>query len=148
MTRNWLVGSVLSLTLAFATTASAQYTGPGPMGTGGAGPSPGSPAYTRKSYGMNKGIAVAAVAAGIGGGVMFLRHHHRSMTACVGPDGKTLNDGKNTYAIVGAPLTPDERITASGKKVKSEAGESGFEVTSVRKDLGRCEQQSTVAARR
>ncbi len=142
MVRKWLVGTVITATLALASTASAQYTGPG--GTGGTSGT--APTYTNKSYGVNKAAMAALIGGGVAGGLFLLKHHHRTLTACVTPDGKSLDDGKDIYTVVGATLTPGEHIIAAGKKVKSDGGAPGFEVTSVRKDLGRCEQQPTLSA--
>lgn len=128
MIRTLLAGALMASLLALSTPASAQY--PGAMGTTG----------TTKSYGVNKAAVAAIVGAGVGGGVLYLaRHHHRTLTACVGSNGTTLDDGKDIYTVVGSSLTPNERIVAAGKKVKSDSGAPAFEVTSVRKDLGRCE---------
>ncbi len=147
MKRKWLVGTILTASLAFATTASAQYAGPGGMGTGGT--SGAGPTYTKKSYGVNKAAMAALVGGGVAGGLFLLKHHHRTLTACVGSDGTTLDDGKDVYTIVGTSLTPREHIVAAGKKVKADRGAPGFQITSLRKDLGRCEQATpTVSAQK
>ncbi len=143
MLRTWLIGVIAAASLAVTTTAAAQYGGPGGMG------GTGSPTYTKKSYGVNKAAMAAVIgAAGVGGGLLLWKRHHRTLTACVGSDGATLDDGKDVYTVVGSPLTPGERIIAAGKKVKSDDGTPAFEVRSVRKDLGRCEQQPSVSAQK
>ncbi len=140
MIRRWLIRSLI-ITLTFTTAATAQYTSPGMGGTSGV-----APGYTKKSYGVNKAVMAAVIGAGVGGGIFLFKHHHRPLTACVGPDGTTLDDGKDIYTIVGAPLTPGEHLIAAGKRVKSDGGAPAFEVTSVRKDLGRCERPPAVSA--
>lgn len=145
MIRKWLASTIITATLAFATSASAQYTGPGGTMPGGAGTGGNTttPTYTKRSYGVNKAAMAAVIGAGIAGGTFFLMHrHHKTVTACVSPDGKTLDDGKDVYTIIGPSLTPSERIVASGKKLKSDSGTPAFEVSAVRKDLGRCTEQT------
>ncbi len=138
-------GTLLAALIALSIPASAQYPGAGGMGTTGTT----SPTYTNKSYGVNKAAVGALIGAGVGGGVLYLLHHrHHTLTACVGSSGTTLDDGKNVYTVVGDSLTPNERIVAAGKKVKSDSGTPAFEVISVRKDLGRCEQPTTESARK
>ncbi len=149
MIRKWLVGTIIAASLVFVTSASAQYTGPG--GTGGAGGTSGgtgTPTYTNKSYGVNKGAMAALIGGGVAGGVLLLRHHHHTLTACVGPQGTTLDDGKDVYTLIGAHLTPGEHVIAAGKKQKSDTGTPVFQLTGVRKDLGRCEQPTTVSAQK
>lgn len=146
MIRKSLLSMIVTAFFALTTVASAQYMGPG--GMGGISGAPGAPTYTKKSYGVNKAAMAAVIGGGIGGGVLLLRHHRHTMTACVGSDGATLDDGKDIYTLVGNSLTPGERIVATGKKLKSESGTPAFELRSVRKDLGRCEQQSVVAAQK
>ncbi len=131
------MAAIATAVVTMATVASAQYTPPGGM------PTSSSPTYSQRSYGMNKAAVAGIAAAGAGGGLLLFRHfHHHTMTACVGSDGRTLDDGKDTYTVVGSPLTPSERIVATGKKVRSDDGALGFEVSGVNKDLGRCEVQS------
>jgi hypothetical protein len=134
--------------LGTSTAALAQYTPPG-MGTAGA---PGTmPVYTQKSYGVNKAALGAALGGGVVGGALLLRHfrhQHHTMTACVGSDGKTINDGKDVYSVFGNSLTPNERLVVAAKKMKSDGGGATLEVTEVPKDLGRCEVPATVSALR
>jgi hypothetical protein len=133
-----LLKMVAIAVLGTSTAALAQYTPPG-MGTAGA---PGTPTYSQKSYGVNKAALGAALGGGVVGGALLLRHfrhQHHTMTACVGSDGKTLNDGKDVYSVLGNSLTPNERLVVAGRKMKSDAGGATLEVTEVRKDLGRCE---------
>ncbi len=140
MIRTLVTGALLAALSALSTPVLAQYN-PGPGGMGGT-----SPTYTNKSYGVNKAAVGALIGAGVGGGVLYLVHrHHHALTACTGPTGTTLDDGKNVYTVVGDSLTPNERIVAAGKKVKSDSGTPGFEVASIRKDLGRCEQPTESA---
>ncbi len=149
MRRKWLVSAIVTTVLAFAAVASAQYMPPGGMGPMGS--TPGStgttPTYTKKSYGVNKAAMGAVIGGGVAGGVLLFRHfHHPTLTACVGPSGTTLDDGKDIYSLVGGPLTPGERVVASGKKVESDTGTPAFEMSSVRKDLGRCGTSTTASA--
>ncbi len=149
MLRKWMVRAIVTTVLAFVTAASAQYTPPGTMGT--PGPAGATPTYTKKSYGVNKAAMAAVIGGGVVGGALLLRHfrhHQRTMTACVGTDGSTLDDGKDVYTVVGSSLPPGERVVADGKKTKSDAGTPAFEVSSVRKDLGRCEPSTTASAQR
>ncbi len=147
MIRKSLVLAVGTAFLVLSTAAWAQYTPP-MGGTGGTSPTPGSPTYTKKSYGVNKGAMAAVAGGGVAAGALLLRHyHHRNtMTACVGSDGKTLDDGKDVYSVLGgSSLTPNERLEVAGKKTTSDTGAPALEVTGVRKDLGRCEQPAVSA---
>ncbi len=151
MHRKWLVSAIITTVLAFATAASAQYMPPGGMGPMGSTPGPTgtTPTYTKKSYGVNKAAMGAVLGGGVVGGVLLFRHfHHPTLTACVGPNGTTLDDGKDVYDLLGSPLTPGERVVATGRKMKSDEGGPAFEVISVRKDLGSCESQTTASAKR
>jgi hypothetical protein len=146
MVRKSVVKAILVLSLAFSTAAWAQY--PGPTGMGGTtGGTSGAPTYTKKSYGVNKAAMGALIGGGVGAGVFLLaRHrHHGTMTACVGSDGKTLDDGKNVYNVLGSTLTPNEHLVLAGKKATTDTGEPGLEVTAIRKDLGQCEQPAVSA---
>ena len=147
MVRKSLLKMVAIAVLGTSTAALAQYTPPG-MGTTGA---PGTmPVYSQKSYGVNKAALGAALGGGVVGGALLLRHfrQHHTMTACVGSDGKTLNDGKGVYSVLGNSLTPNERLVVSAKKMTSDSGGATLEVTGVRKDLGHCEVPATVSALR
>ncbi len=151
MSRKFLVSAIVTTVLAFATSLSAQYMPPSGMGPMGSTPGPTgtTPTYVRKSYGVNKAAMGAVIGGGVAGGVLLFRHfHHPTLTACVGPNGTTLDDGKDVYDLLGSPLTPGERVVATGKKMKSESGAPEFDVLSVRKDLGRCGTSTTASAQR
>ncbi len=151
MSRKFLVSAIVTTVLAFATSLSAQYMPPSGMGPMGSTPGPTgtTPTYVRKSYGVNKAAMGAVIGGGVAGGVLLFRHfHHPTLTACVGPNGTTLDDGKDVYDLLGSPLTPGERVVAAGKKMKSESGAPEFDVLSVRKDLGRCGTSTTASAQR
>ncbi len=138
MVRKSLLTVTVVAVLGASTAAYAQYGG---MGAPGPSSPTSTPTYTQKSYGVNKAALGAALGGGAVGGALLVRHfrHHRTMTACVGSDGKTLSDGKAVYNVMGNSLTPNERLVVAGKTMKSDTGEPALEVKEVRKDLGHCE---------
>lgn len=147
MFSKWPLIAIVITLVALVTAASAQYMPPGGMGPMGGTPGT-SPTYS-KTYGVNKAAIAAIIGAGATGGVLLFRHYrHRTLTACVGSDGTTLDDGKNVFSLLGGPLTPGEHVVASGKKVKSDGGAPAFEVSSIRKDLGSCGSQTTASLKR
>ncbi len=135
-TQLWKLVRVLLVALTACSCAFAQYGG----GGGGTG-SGGSPS-TSRSYGHGAAIG-AAVGAGAAATVLFMALHHRGqVVGCVGPDGKTLttDKGKHTYQLAGTQMRAGEHLSIVGKKTKNAAGIDELQVTSVKKDLGKCEQ--------
>jgi hypothetical protein len=123
-----------------------QYGGGGGTGTGGTGTG----TYSNRSYGNGAKIG-AAVGGGAGAGLLIYalhRHHtHAQLVGCVATDGKSLtaDKDKKTYQLSGEPVTPGERVAIAGKKNKGGNGNNEFEVISVTKSLGQCQQSTAMA---
>jgi hypothetical protein len=135
---------ILAVALATCGCAVAQYGGGGGTG-GGTGTGTGGGTYSSRSYGNGAKIGVA-VGAAAGAGLLFyaLHRRHAQVVGCVTPDGKTLTtDKKKTYQLAGEPVTGGERLAISGKKMKGDSGVDEFQVLSVKKSLGQCQQQGT-----
>jgi hypothetical protein len=112
--------------------AFAQYGGGATGGTGGT-----------PSYGHGAAIGVAVGGAAAGGALLYLELRHRKqLQGCVAPDGKTLasNGGKRTYELTGAPVPGGQKVSLVGKRIRSGSGGDEFQVTSVKKEFGTCEQ--------
>jgi hypothetical protein len=134
---------ILAVALATCGCAVAQYGGGG-MG-GGTGTGTGGGTYSSRSYGNGAKIG-AAVGAAAGAGILFyaLHRRHAQVVGCVTPDGKTLTtDKKKAYQLAGEPVTGGERLAIAGKKMKGESGIDEFQVMSVKKSFGQCEQKET-----
>ena len=134
---------VVVVALVSSACAWAQYGG----GTGGGMGSTGTYSTTNHSYGSGAKIGVAIGAAAAGGLAIYALHrHHTRVVGCVANDGKSLNadNGKKTYQLKGEPVTPGERIAVSGKKSKGSSGIDEFEVASVKKSYGQCQQTSAM----
>ena len=135
--------------VAFASSglAWAQYGGGGGGTAGGMGGT-GTYSTTGHSYGNGAKIAVGVGAAAAGGLVIYALHRrHTRVVGCVTSDGKTLNadNGKKTYQLTGEPVTPGEHLAISGKKTKGSSGIDEFEVASVKKSFGQCQQTAAMA---
>lgn len=128
----------------------AQYVPPGGMpAPGGTGSTP---AYTPKSYGVNKAMIGAGVGGAVAGGILFYELRHRGIyQGCVGPDGKTLTRTKDghQFKLEGEPLQAGESVSIKAKKDGNDSSGDTLEVANVRKDFGRCEDSvaSTASAR-
>jgi hypothetical protein len=125
-----LTGGLL-FALLLAGPAVAQYGGPG-----------------APTYGAGKAVAVGAVAAGAGAGILYLTLHHRgSLTGCVEGSDATLrlvDDKKHQiFSLLpgNANLQSGMRVEVRGKKTKDEEGTQAFRVSKVVKDLGNCVTQ-------
>lgn len=97
------------------------------------------------TYGAGKAVAVGAVAAGAGAGVLYLALHHRgSLTGCVeGSDAKLrlVEDKKHQiFSLLpgSSRMQPGTRVEVRGKKTKDEEGTQAFRVSKVVKTLGNC----------
>jgi len=102
---------------------------------------------TGHSYGNGAKIGVAVGAAAAGGLLIYgLHRHHTRVVGCVTNDGKSLaaDNGKKTYQLTGEPVTPGERVAIAGKKSKGSSGIDEFEVASVKKSFGQCQQTSAM----
>jgi hypothetical protein len=134
------------VTIAVSGCAWAQYGGGGTGGTGATGGTytPGSRSY---GNGAKIGAAVGVVA---GAGLLFyaLHRRHGQVVGCVAGDGKSLtaDKGKKTYQLTGEPVTPGERLSVVGKKTKGDSGMDELQVTSIKKNMGQCEQSTAMAA--
>lgn len=132
----------ISLALALAGTAFAQYGGGGGMGTGTTGT--GSTGYGSPSYGSGKAIGIGVGVAAAGAGALYLALHHAgSVTGCVqsGDDGLTLvDDKKKSYRLMsgGLDLVPGERVELRGKKSQAGATGQSFQPKKLVKNLGSC----------
>jgi len=127
--------------------ALAQYGGGGTGATGGT--TGGTYTPGSRSYG-NGALIGGLVAAGAGAGVLFLVLHHRhhsEVVGCVAPDGKTITaENSKTYQLTGSPLTAGERVSVVGKKSKDASGSEALEVSTVKKDLGQCQQPAAAGS--
>ena len=104
--------------------------------------------YTNHSYGNGAKIGVAVGAAAAGGLVIYALHRrHKHVVGCVTSDGKmlTADNGKKTYQLKGEPVTPSEHLAISGKEHKGSSGIDEFEVASVKKSFGQCQQTAAMA---
>jgi hypothetical protein len=97
------------------------------------------------TYGAGKTVAVGAVAAGAGAGILYLTLHHRGLlTGCVqgGNSALRLVDDKKHQSFSLLPgstdLKPGEQVELRGKKTKDEEGNPSFQVSRVVKNLGAC----------
>jgi len=138
---------VIVLALASSGYAWAQYGGGG-GGTGGGMGGTGTYSTTNHSYGNGAKIGVAVGAAAAGGLVVYALHRrHNRVVGCVTSDGKSLtaDNGKKTYQLTGQPVTPGEHLAVSGKKSKGSTGIDEFEVASVKKSFGQCQQTAAMA---
>ncbi|MCU1341817.1 MAG: hypothetical protein JWN92_1240 [Candidatus Acidoferrum typicum] len=133
----------ISVALALAGPAFAQYGGGG-AGMGG-GTGTGTTGTATPSYGTSgKAIGIGVGAAAGGAAVLYLALHHAgSVTGCVqsGNDGLTIVDDKNkTYRIMpgGADLVPGERVELRGKKSPAGATGQSFQPKKLVKNLGSC----------
>lgn len=111
-------------------------TGPAVAQYGG----PGAP-----TYGTGKAVAVGAVAAGAGAGILYMTLHHRgSLTGCVEGSDPTMRlvDAKKhqIFSLLpgGANLKSGMRVEVRGKKTKDQEGTQAFRVSRVVKTLGNC----------
>jgi hypothetical protein len=137
---------VAVLAIASSAYAWAQYGGGG-GGTGGMG---GTGTYntTNHSYGNGAKIGAAVGGAAAGGLLIYALHRrHTRVVGCVTNDGKTLtaDNGKKTYQLKGEPVTPGEHLAVSGKKSKGSTGIDEFDVASVKKSFGQCQQTAAMA---
>jgi len=138
-----LVGVAL---LASCGCAFAQYgtgTGMGATGTG--------TTYTPGSKSYGHGAAIGGIVGGAAGaGLLYyaLHRRHAAVVGCVAPDGKTMtaDNGKHTYQLTGSPVTAGNHVSVVGKKSKGDSGIDELEVTSVKKDMGQCQQASPATA--
>jgi hypothetical protein len=137
----------ISLALALAGPAFAQYGGGGGGmggGTGTGATGTGSPAYGSPSYGSGKAIGIGVGAAAGGAAVLYLALHHAgTVTGCVqsGDDGLTIvDDKKKTYRLMpgGADLVPGERVELRGKKSSGNGTAQSFQSKKLVKNLGSC----------
>jgi hypothetical protein len=132
-----------ALCLALAASAFAQYGGGMGGGTGGTG------VYTppKGGYKTSTGIAIGAAAAA-GAGIAYVALHNRpAAVGCVqqsGEGSKLMNEkDKKTYALLASNnvvLSPGERVSLKGKKMKDDNGNLTFHATKVVKDYGPCRQ--------
>jgi hypothetical protein len=97
------------------------------------------------TYGAGKTVAVGAVAAGAGAGILYLTLRHRGyLTGCVegGDSALRLVDDKKhqSFSLLpgSADLKPGEQVELRGKKTKDEEGIPAFQVSRVVKNLGAC----------
>jgi hypothetical protein len=104
---------------------------------------------TNHSYGNGAKIGAAVGGAAAAGGLLIyaLHRRHTRVVGCVTGDGKSLtaDNGKKTYQLTGEPVTPNERLAVSGKKSKGSTGIDEFEVASVKKSFGQCQQTAAMA---
>lgn len=137
----------ISLVLALAGPAFAQYGGGGGMGGGtgtGTGTTGTGTTYGSPSYGSGKAIGIGVGAAAGGAAVLYLALHHAgSVTGCVqsGNDGLVLIDNKNkSYRLMpgGADLVPGERVELRGKKSAADGAGQSFQPKKLVKNLGSC----------
>jgi hypothetical protein len=136
----------ISLALAFAGPAFAQYGGGGAgMGGGtGTGTTGTGTTYGSPSYGSGKAIGIGVGAAAGGAAVLYLALHHAgTVTGCVqsGDDGLTIvDDKKKTYRLMsgGADLVPGERVELRGKKSSADGAGQSFQPKKLVKNLGSC----------
>jgi hypothetical protein len=133
----------ISLALALAGPAFAQYGGGG-AGMGG-GTGTGTTGTAMPSYGTSgKAIGIGVGAAAGGAAVLYLALHHAgTVTGCVqsGDDGLTIvDDRKKTYRLMsgGADLVPGERVELRGKKSSADGAGQSFQPKKLVKNLGSC----------
>jgi hypothetical protein len=146
----------ISLALALAGPASAQYGGGGMgSGTGSTGmgsTGTGSTGYGSPSYGSGKAIGIGVGAAAGGAAVLYLALHHAGIvTGCVqsGDDGLTIVDDKNkSYRLMpgGADLVPGERVELRGKKSQPGPTGASFQPKKLVKNLGSCGKPAASAS--
>jgi len=138
----WKSFLAVSIGLALAAPAFAQYGGGAGTGTGG---TTGTYTAPKGGYGSSAGIASGAAAAAGAGLAYFALRHHGNIVGCVEPssDGTKLMNEKdqNTYALIASnvSLTPGQRVALSGKKSKDDSGMPTFTVSKLVKDYGACE---------
>ena len=148
MNSNRIAKAVLAMAVALAISGSAwaQYGGGGGGGMGSAAGGTYNPGS--RSYGNGAKIG-AAVGGAAGAGLLFYalhrRHAQAQVVGCVAPDGKSLktDSGKKTFQLAGEPLNPGEHLSVLGKKSRDTSGIDELAVTSVKKHMGQCSEQST-----
>ena len=134
----------ISLVLALAGPAFAQYGGGGAGMGGGTGTTGTGTTYGSPSYGSGKAIGIGVGAAAAGAGVLYLAlHRGRSVTGCVqsGDDGLILvDDKKMSYRLLPgrADLLPGERVEIRGKKSHAGATVHTLQPKKLVKNLGSC----------
>ena len=131
----------ISLVLALAGPAFAQYGG----GGAGMGGGTGTTGTATPSYGTSgKAIGIGVGAAAGGAAVLYLALHHAgTVTGCVqsGNDGLVIvDDKKKTYRLMsgGADLVPGERVELRGKKSSADGAGQSFQPKKLVKNLGSC----------
>lgn len=142
-----IVGLAAVFTMVLCPSSFAQYGG---GGTGGAAGTPGSPGYVAPSggYKANKALIGGLIGGGAaaGAGILYYTHHHNVYDGCVGQDGKSLIRGKDgkRFELESAPSLPaGEKVSLKAKKDDGDSSGSTLQVEKVRKDLGRCEPETT-----
>ncbi len=111
---------------------------------------PGTPGYVAPAggYKANKALIGGLIGGGAaaGAGIFYYTRHHNVYEGCVGQDGKSLireKDGKHFELTDTPPLPAGERVSLKAKKDDRDSNGATLQVEKVRKDLGRCEPQTT-----
>ncbi len=138
----------VALALLMSGPAFAQYSG----GTMGGAATTGGYVPPKGGYKTSTGVGIAAGAAAGAGILYYVMHSRNRLAGCVqsSNDGLSLVDDKHnqTYSLEGADgdVKAGERVQLKGKKVKDSSGAQSFQVRSVVRHLGSCQEAAALGS--